>query len=97
MDSAQKKEEIALKILRELLQYRRRLIADDASLAEEERQVTQVQLPRIRAFIENDQRIEFVLPAFPTKSPNANKVIGAVPDMAERLSLIFLNSLCQRI
>lgn len=54
MDSAQKKEEIALKILRELLQYRRRLIADDASLAEEERQVTQVQLPRIRAFIEND-------------------------------------------
>ncbi|WP_049190420.1 L-tyrosine/L-tryptophan isonitrile synthase family protein, partial [Serratia marcescens] len=41
--------------------------------------------------------IEFVLPAFPTKSPNTNKVIGAVPDMAERLSLIFLNSLCQRI
>ena len=56
-----------------------------------------MQLPRIRAFIENEQRIEFVLPAFPIKSPNTNKVIGAVPDMAERLSLIFLNSLCQRI
>lgn len=96
MDSAQK-EEISLKILRELLQYRRRFPGDDTSIAEEERRVTQVQLPRIRAFIENEQRIEFVLPAFPTKSPNTNKVIGAVPDMAERLSLIFLNSLCQRI
>jgi pyoverdine/dityrosine biosynthesis protein Dit1 len=97
VDSAQK-EEISLKILRELLQYRRRFPGGDStSIADEERRVTQVQLPRIRAFIENEQRIEFVLPAFPTKSPNANKVIGAVPDMAERLSLIFLNSLCQRI
>ena len=96
MDSVQK-DEIALKILRELLQYRRRFPSGDTSIAEEEQRVTQVQLPRIRAFIENEQRIEFVLPAFPTKSPNTNKVIGAVPDMAERLSLIFLNSLCQRI
>ncbi|CAH3509176.1 hypothetical protein AI2618V1_0618, partial [Serratia marcescens] len=96
VDSVQK-DEIALKILRELLQYRRRFTGGDTSIAEEEQRVTQVQLPRIRAFIENEQRIEFVLPAFPTKSPNTNKVIGAVPDMAERLSLIFLNSLCQRI
>ncbi|AWQ46369.1 L-tyrosine isonitrile synthase [Serratia marcescens] len=96
MDSVQK-DEIALKVLRELLQYRRRFPGDDTSIAEEEQRVTQVQLPRIRTFIENEQRIEFVLPAFPTKSPNTNKVIGAVPDMAERLSLIFLNSLCQRI
>ncbi len=88
MDSVQK-DEIALKILRELLQYRRRFPGGDTSIAEEEQRVTQVQLPRIRAFIENEQRIEFVLPAFPTKSPNTNKVIGAVPDMAERLSLIF--------
>ena len=61
-------------------------------------------MPRIRAFIENEQRIEFVLPAFPTKSPNTNKVIGAVPDMAERLSLIFsircasvFNSIIRRV
>lgn len=96
MDSVQK-DEIALKILRELLQYRRRFPGGDTSISEEEQRVTQVQLPRIRAFIENERRIEFVLPAFPTKSPNINKVIGALPDMAERLSLIFLNSLCQRI
>lgn len=96
MDSVQK-DEIALKILRELLQYRRRFPGGNTSISEEEQRVTQVQLPRIRAFIENERRIEFVLPAFPTKSPNINKVIGALPDMAERLSLIFLNSLCQRI
>lgn len=90
-------DKIASKILHELLQYRRRFPGDETPIAEQERQVTQVQLPRIRAFIENDRRIEFVLPAFPTKSPNTHKVIGAMPDMAERLSLIFLNSLCQRI
>ncbi|EMF07059.1 L-tyrosine/L-tryptophan isonitrile synthase family protein [Serratia marcescens] len=95
MDSAQK-EEISLKILRELLQYRRRFPGAETSI-DEERRVTQVQLPRISAFIENEQRIEFLLPAFPAKSPNTNKVIGAGPDMAERLSLIFLNSLCQCI
>ena len=38
-----------------------------------------------------------MLPAFPTKSPNPNKVLGTLPDMAERLSLSFLNHLCQRI
>lgn len=96
MDSA-RIEKISLKILHELLQYRRRFPGIETSNSDEERLVTQVQLPRIRAFIEQQRRIEFVLPAFPTKSPNTNKVIGAVPDMAERLSLIFLNSLCQRI
>lgn len=96
MDSA-RIEKISLKILHELLQYRRRFPGIETSNSDEERLVTQVQLPRIRAFIAQQRRIEFVLPAFPTKSPNTNKVIGAVPDMAERLSLIFLNSLCQRI
>jgi len=90
-------EEISSKVLYELMQYRRRFPGAETSIIEEEQQVIAVQLPRIRAFIENNQRIEFVLPAFPTKSPNANKVIGTIPDMAERLSLIFLNSLCQRI
>lgn len=57
----------------------------------------QVQLPRIAAFIEAGEPIEFVLPAFPAKSPNPGKVLDSRPDMAERLSLSFLNHLCQRI
>ena len=71
MDSA-RIEKISLKILHELLQYRRRFPGIETSNSDEERLVTQVQLPRIRAFIENAQRIEFVLPAFPTKAPNTN-------------------------
>jgi pyoverdine/dityrosine biosynthesis protein Dit1 len=38
-----------------------------------------------------------VLPAFPAKSPNPAKVLGTLPDMAERLSLEFLSGLCKQI
>jgi pyoverdine/dityrosine biosynthesis protein Dit1 len=56
-----------------------------------------IQLPKIRAFVEADKPIEFVLPAFPSKSPNPAKVLGRLPDMAEVLSLSFLNAFCRRI
>jgi pyoverdine/dityrosine biosynthesis protein Dit1 len=54
-------------------------------------------LGRIEAAIARDEPVTFVLPAFPGKSPNPGKVLGPRPDMAERQSLIFLNSLCRRI
>ncbi|GHH82224.1 pyoverdine biosynthesis protein PvcA [Streptomyces sulfonofaciens] len=41
--------------------------------------------------------IDFLLPAFPTKSPNPAKVLGPLPDLAEELALRFLESLCERI
>ncbi|TDB56234.1 L-tyrosine isonitrile synthase [Photorhabdus luminescens] len=88
---------ISMQILRELLQYRRRLTDLGRDSVKEEEIIKSVQLPRIEYFIRNKKPIEFILPAFPTKSPNRNKVLGTAPDMAERLSLIFLNSLCQRI
>ncbi|MBA3662315.1 MAG: L-tyrosine/L-tryptophan isonitrile synthase family protein [Gammaproteobacteria bacterium] len=47
--------------------------------------------------IDKRQPITFVLPAFPAKSPNPTKVLGTLPDMAEQLSLEFLNSLCKQI
>ncbi|MEH0833052.1 L-tyrosine isonitrile synthase [Pectobacterium cacticida] len=84
-------------ILKELIQYRRRYTHPTKSISEEESEVAQVQLPRILAFVETGRRIELILPAFPVKSPSPYKVLGKTPDMAERLSLIFLNSLCQRI
>ncbi|WP_350304799.1 L-tyrosine isonitrile synthase [Photorhabdus viridis] len=88
---------ISMQILHELLQYRRRFTNSEKDLEQEETFVKKVQLPRIAYFIKNKKPIEFILPAFPTKSPNRNKVLGTAPDMAERLSLTFLNSLCQRI
>lgn len=52
---------------------------------------------RVARFVASGTPIEFVLPAFPGKSPNRAKVLGAAPDMAERLSLEFLKQLCDRI
>src|SRR3990167_4761313 len=54
-------------------------------------------LRQVISTIEEQQPITFVLPAFPAKSPNPAKVLGTLPDMAERLSLEFLNALCKQI
>jgi pyoverdine/dityrosine biosynthesis protein Dit1 len=48
-------------------------------------------------FVSRGIPVEFVLPAFPAKSPNTAKVLGATPDMAERLSLQFLCAICDRV
>lgn len=54
-------------------------------------------LPKIISAVKNNKPVTFVLPAFPGKSPNPEKVLGPLPDLAERLSLHFLGTLCQRI
>jgi pyoverdine/dityrosine biosynthesis protein Dit1 len=54
-------------------------------------------LPPVISAIENEQPITFVLPGFPGKSPNLTKVLGPLPDMAERCSIKFLSHLCDRI
>ncbi len=54
-------------------------------------------LPKIISAVSRRQPVTFVLPAFPGKSPNPNKVLGPLPDHAEWLSLQFLGNLCERI
>ena len=54
-------------------------------------------LPKIISSILQGEPIKFVLPAFPGKSPNPAKVLGPLPDMAERSALEFLQHLCDRI
>ncbi|MCP3804863.1 isocyanide synthase family protein [Allokutzneria sp. A3M-2-11 16] len=49
------------------------------------------------AFIRVGEPIHFVIPAFPAKSPNTNKVLGKLPDLAERLALEFIQSFCDHI
>lgn len=88
---------ISRKILNEILQYRRRFNLSSMTLEEEEEIILKVHLPRVKAFLIQSKPIMFILPAFPTKSPNSKKVLGKLPDMAEKLSLVFLNSLCERI
>ncbi|MNK84160.1 Pyoverdine/dityrosine biosynthesis protein [compost metagenome] len=54
-------------------------------------------LSKVASAIANGKPITFVLPAFPGKSPNPGKVLGTLPDMAERCALEFLQGLCDRI
>lgn len=52
----------------------------------------------IEGFINRNESIELVLPAFPFKSSNkSQKVLGSLPDEAERISLLHLNGLCESI
>ncbi|WP_328438087.1 isocyanide synthase family protein [Streptomyces sp. NBC_00444] len=55
------------------------------------------QLRRIDAFVRAGAPVRFTLPGFPCKSPNPAKVLGHLPDQGERLSLRFLDSLCEEV
>ncbi len=48
----------------------------------------------VRSALASDQPLELVLPAFPAKSPNPEKVLGKLPDMAELVALRSLQRLC---
>ena len=54
-------------------------------------------LVRLQAFIDDDARIQLVLPAFPAKAPNPQKVLGTLPDAAESLALGSLVELLDEI
>jgi pyoverdine/dityrosine biosynthesis protein Dit1 len=54
-------------------------------------------LAKLRRFIESREEIHFVLPAFPAKSPNREKTLGAMPDMADLEGLRMLNDLAEDI
>lgn len=55
------------------------------------------QATRVEPFVAAGLPVRFVLPAFPGKSPNSAKVLGVLPDTAERLALEFLDGLTARI
>lgn len=52
---------------------------------------------KLASFIDNNKKLEFILPAFPAKSPNPEKTAGYLPDLGEKLSLNFINTLCEKI
>lgn len=54
-------------------------------------------LAKIISAVEQSEPVTLVLPAFPGKSPNPAKVLGALPDMAEKRALEFLQHLCNRV
>ena len=54
-------------------------------------------LPLVRAALLEARPLELLLPAFPAKSPNPHKVLGKLPDMAERVALRSLQALCEEL
>lgn len=54
--------------------------------------------PTLERQIRNKEAIQLVLPAFPFKSSNKTvKVLGVLPDDAERISLLHLEGLCKSL
>ena len=54
-------------------------------------------LAKLQRFIDAGLPIHFILPAFPAKSPNRQKTLGALPDMADLEGLRMLNALAAKI
>ncbi|MFG2288431.1 L-tyrosine/L-tryptophan isonitrile synthase family protein [Streptomyces sp. NPDC048595] len=80
-------------VLATLLPYRRTLDAPHGDSPDG----FPAQLRQLAAPVAAGEPILFTLPGFPCKSPNPAKVLGALPDEGERLSLRFLDALCARI
>lgn len=87
----------ASKILHEILHYRRRFSGSDQDISLENELVIPHPIAAHSDICQRQSAVHFILPAFPAKSPNPNKVLGTVPDMAEKLALTFLNALCENI
>lgn len=86
----------AQKILAEVISFRR-VPAGSTSCDLTCQKCNSLPLQKIVAAVRKNLPVTFVLPAFPGKSPNPEKVLSPLPDFAERLSLSFLGSLCERI
>ena len=54
-------------------------------------------MQQVQYLLNQGQKLVFILPAFPAKSPNRNKTLGDLPDYAEVLALQNLQSLCDKI
>jgi pyoverdine/dityrosine biosynthesis protein Dit1 len=84
--------------LMQLLFRFRRLASPSESCANEPCEVCfATHRPKIEQFMAKSEPVHFVILAFPAKSPNAQKVLGTLPDLAERLSVQFLQSFCDYV
>lgn len=54
-------------------------------------------LARVELAVCARRPVHFIIPAFPGKSANPEKTLGALPDLGERLALEFLQSICNEI
>lgn len=91
--------DVASSVLGILDRYKRVAPAgrDDEEHPPDHASPNRLQHARIHHFVGRGEPIHFVIPAFPAKSPNRSKVLGALPDLGERVALEFLQSLCDYV
>jgi pyoverdine/dityrosine biosynthesis protein Dit1 len=88
---------IAKDILAEVLNHRRFSGPKSACATSPCSICAEPHLEKVASAVAQGIPVTFVLPAFPGKSPNPAKVLGPLPDMAERCALHFLARLCDQI
>lgn len=89
--------EIAKKIFAEIMHFRRVPKSKESCRDSDCQKCSAWHLPKILSDVKKNKPVTFVLPAFPGKSPNPEKVLGPLPDHAEQLALSFLGIFCQRV
>ncbi len=90
--------DVARRVLKLILLHRKVLPEGHAGCVTEPcAQCLALHLPKLHYFISQGLPVQLILPAFPAKSPNRRKVLGALPDLGEEIALTFLQSLCDDI
>lgn len=88
---------LAEKILRRIFLRRRLQNPNSACAAQPCPICLAPHLAKVQSFIDREEPIQMVLPAFPAKSPNPEKTLGKLPDLGEQLALRTLQTLCDEI
>lgn len=91
--------QLAEHILGRLFERRRLLPEEEAGgrLADDFEREAEPHMEKLLRMIRNRQPVHLILPAFPAKSPNRNKTLGPLPDLAEKHALQNLQALCDSI
>ncbi|HEX2133648.1 MAG TPA: isocyanide synthase family protein [Actinophytocola sp.] len=90
-------DRIAKQILELTFRFRRLERPDDPCAEQPCAECYAVHAERVLRFLERDEPLHYVLPAFPAKSRNPGKVVGMLPDLGERISVEFLQSFCEQL
>lgn len=85
------------RILRLVFEFRRTGDATDPCAKQPCEACFAAHREKIGEFVRAGKPVHFVLPAFPAKSRNPNKVLGTLPDLAEHLAIGFLESFCDQL
>ncbi len=89
--------EVAKRILSDLMDFRRTPKSSELCAASDCPVCASLHMPKVVSSVRKGRPVTFVLPSFPGKSPNREKVLGTLPDYAEQLSLQFLGRLCGKV